>query len=81
MSLLKRKISKRDQPKPKTLFEMFFGEPKICVKIHHGKHRKVAAFGDTRLPIIDKHLIIHDEYGNVMAVCKRDLEIILQEIT
>lgn len=81
MSLFKRKAVKEAQKPPQTLFQMFFGEPNISVKIHQGKHRKVAAFGDTRLPIIDGHLIVHDEYGNVLAVCKGDLEEILQEVS
>lgn len=80
MSLLKRVVPKSEEPQPQTLFRMFFGEPTHSVSIHQGRHRKVAAFGDSRLPIIDKHLIIHDEYGNVVAVCKKDLETILEEL-
>ena len=81
MSLLKRIKPKEAEPKPQTLFQMFFGEPDTSVRIHQGKHRKVAVFGDSRLPIVEAHLIVHDEYGNVMAVCKKDLETILEELT
>lgn len=80
MSLLKRIIPKEVEPEPQTLFQMFFGEPSVSVGIHQGKHRKVAIFGDSRLPIVEGHLIVHDEHGNVMAICKKDLETILGEL-
>lgn len=71
-----RRSSRRSQ----SIFEMMLGAPSVRVHIHQGRHRKVAIFGGASLPIIDGHLIVHDEHGKMIAVCHEDLNRILAEM-
>ena len=80
MGLSKQLVPKEKQSPPQTIFEMFFGAPTCSVEIHQGKSRKVAIMGDISLPIVDNHLILHDEHGNMLAACRGDLTTILEEL-
>jgi len=64
----------------KTIFELM-GLSKSNLEIKKTRNRRLVVSGTFSAPIVDNHLIVHDESGNMVAICVKDLKRILEEVS
>ena len=80
MALTNKKRKKTKNPAKKTIFQMLGLQPESFT-IERTRNRRVVMCGDFALPIIDNHLIVHDENGAIAAFCQKDLKRVLEAIS